>query len=186
MAPADGDRTRYWPAIEARYGSPMSRWFDEIAALDGRPYGEQMSRLIDGFGFSRAHANAVVMYCRGSASSRRVDSPDAYLAQVDPVAAGTVRRVLDALTRGHPGREVVIAWNQPMVKEGDDYLLGVSVAAPHITIAPWGEGMMVRFADRLDGYVVNRKTFRVPLDWDVDEALLDDMVAVRVTEVAGG
>ena len=186
MPPADGDRTRYWPAIEARYGSPLSRWFDEMAALEGRPYGEQMNRLIDGFGFSRTHANAVVMYCRGSASSRRVATLDAYLAEVDPVAAATVLRVLDALMRDHPDRQVVIAWNQPMVKEGDDYLLGISVAARHITIAPWGEGMMQRFADRLDGYVVNKKTFRVPPDWDVDEPLLQDMAAARRAEVARG
>jgi hypothetical protein len=39
--------------------------------MKGRTYDEQMALLQGDHGFSRAHANAVVMYTRGSTTSRR-------------------------------------------------------------------------------------------------------------------
>ena len=155
----------------------MSHWFAVMQQMDGRAYGDQIARLRDGFGFSRAHANAVVMYCRGSASSRRYDGLDAYLDARDPVGAETVRAILAAVLHAQPDARVVIAWNHPMVKVDDHYVFGVSLGAKHILLAPIGRGTLDRFRPRLDGYVVNKKTVRVPLDWAVDSRLLAEMAA---------
>ena len=181
----DGDRTRYWPAIETKYGQPMQYWFDQVADVSGGRYGDQIARLREGFGFSQAHANAVVMYVRGSASSKRFDTLDGYLEGVDPVAVTTVRGVFDALRKACPGSDVVIAWNQPMLKVEQGYVFGVSLASRHMLLAPWGAGVLEQFTPRLqaDGYVVNKKTIRVPLDWPVDAALLGDMAAARLAEL---
>jgi hypothetical protein len=62
--PADGDRTRYWPAIEARYGRPVSDWLTLIAERADQRYPDQVAFLREEHGFSQAHANAVVMYAR--------------------------------------------------------------------------------------------------------------------------
>ena len=40
-------------------------------------------------------------------------------------AQATVREILAAAQDACPGSQVVIAWNQPMVKQGSHYLLGV-------------------------------------------------------------
>lgn len=182
---ADGDRTRFWPAIEKKHGGPMEHWFDQVRAVASGKYEDQVACLREGAGFSRTHANAVVMYVRGSSTSKRFATVDDYLADADPAAATTVRAIFRALHAACPGGEVVIAWNQPMFRVDGEYVLGVSLAKAHILIAPWGRGVLAQFAPRLEtaGYVVNRKTVRVPVNWDVDAGLLADMAAARLGQL---
>ena len=181
----DGDRTRHWPAIEKKHGVPIQHWLDLVGEHEGAKYEEQIALLREGHGFSQAHANAVVMFARGSASSRRFDSVDGYLGGVDPAAQRTVRTILAAIERAHPDADTVIAWNQPMVRLDGDYVFGVSVQKRHILIAPWGSRALAELRPRLEGYTVNKKTIQVPLDWDVDEQLVLDLIAARLVELAG-
>ena len=60
------------------------------------------------------------------------------------------------------------------------YVFGVTLSKSHILIAPWGTGVLDALRPRLTRYTVNKKTFRVPLDWDVDAALIGDMAAAVV------
>jgi hypothetical protein len=108
MAPTDGDRTRFWPAIEARYGRPMREWFALLAEQEDQRYSPLMSHLQEEHGFSRAHANALVQYVRGSVTSQRSTTLEGYLASAEPVGAATVRRVFDGLLARHPGTTVEI------------------------------------------------------------------------------
>lgn len=174
--PDRADRASYFPAIEKRYGQPMAYWFERMKELAGRGYPEQMAALQAQHGFSRAHANALVLYARGSASARRVDSIDAYLAPVDAVTAATARAILGEITAAHPELEAVIAWNKPMLKRRDRYVFGLSVTKRHLLIAPMVPGVLDAFLPRLAGYEVNKKTVRVPADWTVDAALLRDLI----------
>ncbi len=75
-----------------------------------------------------------------------------------------------------PHPDIVIAWDQPMLKSGSRYVFGASVSAKHILVAPWDADLLVALAPRLVGYTVNKKTIRVPLDWAVDGDLLRDLV----------
>ncbi len=186
MAASDGDRTRFWPAIERKHGQPIRHWFDVLEELGATRYPDQLAHLMETHGFSRAHANAVVMFHRGSPSSRRSDDLDGYLADVDPVAAATIRRILEGLRARHPGTEVVIAWNQPFLRLGDRSLFSVGAQRAHLLASPWSVEVLDRFRTTLaedHGLTVNRKTFRLPFDWDVDLDLLDAMVT---TELALG
>lgn len=171
-----GDRTRYWPAIETKHGEPMEHWFAVVGSVDGGKYADQMAALQGEYGFSRAHANAVVMYCRGSAASRRYDTLDDYLAGAEPAVAATVREVIASIRGSYPDLSLVMAWNHPMLKLGDDYVFGVSAAKAHVLLGPWNAGVLADLAPRLQGYTVNKKTVRVPAGWHVDHALLRDMV----------
>ena len=170
------DRTSVFPAIEKRYGQPMSHWHREMKKVAGLKYPEQMAFLQEEHGFSRAHANALVQYSRGSTSSRRYATVDDYLAGQDSVKQKTVKSILRAITNAFPDAEVVIAWNQPMVRRSDRYVFGLSVASHHILIAPFDSAVVDRFRDRLTAYKVNKKTIQVPVDWKVDKDLLRDMV----------
>lgn len=174
--PDDSDRAAHFPAIERRYGQPMSHWFEHMKALAGLKYEEQVAQLQQQHGFSRAHANALVLYARGSKSARRVDSLDAYLAQVDPVASGTVRAIFSAIAAAHPTLDLVIAWNQPILKRGKRYVFGVSAHKHHLLMAPMVAGVLDALRPRLDGFEVNKKTIRVPLDWRVDAPLLREII----------
>ena len=85
-----------------------------------------------------------------------------------------------ALKTKFPKGEIVIAWNQPMLKVDGEYVFGLSVAKNHITIAPWGEGVIDKFLPKLKDYEVNKKTIKVPVDWKVDTKLLTDMAAASI------
>jgi uncharacterized protein YdhG (YjbR/CyaY superfamily) len=185
--PGDGDRTRHWPAIEARYGRPIADWLELMAERVGERYPEQVAFLREEHGFSQAHANAVVMYARGSKSSRRFTTLDDYLAAAEPVGAATVRRIFQGLVTRHPGSSIEIAWNQPFLTIGGQRLFSVGVLTRHLLAAPGSVEVLDAFRDRLErdhGLVVNRKTFRLPLDWEIDEELLDGMVAAERAHVA--
>lgn len=183
MATKSGDRAAFFPAIEKKHGQPMAYWFDLMAERADQSYNEQFAYLTEEHGFSRAHANALVMYCRGSASSKRFDTVDDYLAKVEPDAAATVRSIFATITDAHPDLRPVIAWNQPMLRRGDDYVFGLSVQSKHILLGPWGDDALDAARPLLDGYKVNKKTVQVPLDWDVDAPILAAMVDRRLAEL---
>lgn len=176
------DRTHYFPAIEKKYGQPMSYWFEQMGQIADRKYPEQIAFLKENHGFSQAHANALVMYSRGSTTTRRFDSLDEYLAPFDATKQKTVRAIFKAVTSKFRKSEVVIAWNQPMVKLDGQYVLGVTVLTNHILIAPWSTAVLHEFHPRLTNYKVNKKTIQVPVDWKPDVALLRDMAAARIAE----
>lgn len=181
---SSGDRAAHFPAIERRHGRPVQHWIDAVAALGEVPYGEQMAFLRDVHGFSRTHANAVVMTVRGSTSARRFDGPEAYFASIGADHARLARAILAAITDSHPDLELVIAWNQPMLRRGTEYVFGLSASATHLTIAPW-HGLSDAVRAQLGGLHASKKTVRVPLDWEIDTELLELMVTERLAMLDG-
>ncbi|MFZ8872298.1 MAG: DUF4287 domain-containing protein [Candidatus Nanopelagicaceae bacterium] len=176
MAIDKSKRENYFPAIEKKYGEPMSYWFAAMKKLSGKKYPEQMAFLQENYGFTRAHANAVVMFSRGSTSSRRYESPKDYFAKLEKEKAKTMRKIFSVIQKKYPKLELVISWNQPMLKNGEKYIFGCSASKNHLTIAPWDPKVLKKVAPMLEGYVVNKKTVRVPSDWTVDAKLLIAMV----------
>ena len=183
MAVSSGDRSAYFPAIEKKFGQPMRHWFDILSQLGDAKYAEQIALLREGHGFSQAHANAVVMQHRGSTTSRRHSSVDDLLDSLGDQHARLTRQIFAAITKKYPKLEMVVAWNQPMLKSGSDYVIGVSVSKNHLTIGPWGNDVISVFANDLATYEANKKTFKVPLDWKVNGALLCRLVKYRLDEL---
>ena len=180
MSPSDGDRTRYWPAIEAKHGRPMHERFGLLAEREDQRYPALMAYLQEEHGFSRTHANAVVQSHRGSASSRRFGTLDEYLAQVEPIGAATVRAAFDGLLARHPGTSVEIAWNHPFLVRDGQRLLSITVQGGHLLAAPWSVEVLDAFRPRLEAdagvTAVLKKTFRLPSDRPIDPDLLDALI----------
>lgn len=170
------ERSRHFPSIEKRYGEPMSYWFGIMKKLEGQKYPEQIAHLRENFGFSQAHANALVMYSRGSTSSQRFASFAEYLAELDPVKRKTVKGIIATIRKKYPELVLTMAWNKPMLKYGDSYIFGVATAKNHILIAPFDPKIIARLASKLEGYEVNKKTVRVPVDWKIDASLLHAII----------
>ena len=183
MATKDPSREAHFPAIEKKYGQPMRYWHGVMAELADQKYPAQIAFLKEEHGFSQAHANALVMYCRGSATTRRFNTLDDYLKTADEQTTKTVRAIFAAIKKKYPKLELVIAWNQPMLKVGDDYVFGLSTHSKHILIAPWGADALKLIASGLEAYKVNKKTIQVPTDWKVDSALLHKLVQARIDEL---
>jgi uncharacterized protein YdhG (YjbR/CyaY superfamily) len=183
MPGKDTSRESHFPSIEKKYGQPMSYWFGQMEEIADRKYPEQIAYLRENHGFSQAHANALVMYSRGSLSTKRYEDLEGYLATTDEIKADTIRKFFEVIQKKYPEVEVVIAWNQPMAKLGKDYLIGISALKNHILLGPWGKDAVKVFADRLGDYTVLKKTIQVPSDWKIDKKLVLDLVAHRVAEL---
>lgn len=158
----------------------MAYWHGEMKKVAGQKYAAQMAFLQEEHGFSRTHANALVQYSRGSLSTRRYETVEEYLAGHDPTKQATVHRILAAIREEFPAAEVVIAWNQPMVRVEGRYVFGLGVFSQHILIAPFDAAVIDSVRDRLTDYTVNKKTIQVPVDWDVDTALVRDIIEANL------
>ncbi len=183
MGSDEGDRTRFFPAIERKHGGPISIWLDRLAELGNAKYPEQIACLRESHAFSQTHANALVMYVRNSPTSKRFASPDDFFATIDPTAAATARAIFAAITKAYPDLELVIAWNQPMLRVDGKYVIGLSAAKHHLLLNPFSSDVLAVLRDELADYEVNKKTFKVPLDWKVDGELLSAIVDARLAEL---
>jgi uncharacterized protein YdhG (YjbR/CyaY superfamily) len=179
----DPSREAHFPAIEKRYGEKMSYWFKIMKEIKDEKYPQQVAYLRENYGFSQAHANALVMYSRGSTSSKRYETPAEFYKTVDPKQATTMRKIFKVIQTKYPQTELVIAWNQPMLKLGNDYIFGVSAAKNHILMAPWSTDVLEAFRDQMQHLTLNKKTIGIPNDWKVEEKLILAMVKARIAEI---
>ena len=177
------DRASYFPAIEKKHGLPMSYWHDQMKLIKDLKYPEQIAYLRENYGFSQAHANALVMYVRGSKSSKRVATPAEFFKGLEPVTRKTAKLIFSTITEKYPDLELVIAWNQPMLRQGKAYIIGISVSKNHMTINPFSDDVIKLFTKKLSNYTVNKTTFTVPLDWKVDGVLLRSIAKARLAEI---
>ena len=123
------------------------------------------------------------MQHRGSTTSRRHSSVDELLDSLEPEHADLIRRIFATITKKYPKLEAVVAWNQPMLKSGADCVIGVSASKKHLTIGPWGNDVIAVFANELEGLDTNKKTIKVPIDWEVNGDLLCSLVQYRIDEL---
>ncbi len=174
--PKDPSREAHFPAIEKKYGEKMAFWFKVMAQLEGKKYPEQIAHLRENYGFSQAHANALVMFSRGSESSRRFNTHAEFYKSVTPVQAKTMKAIFKAITTKYPQVELVIAYNQPMVKLDKHYIFGASASTKHVLIAPWDAKVLKEFAPKFKEGNALKKTIQLPNDWDVDAKLIQAMI----------
>ena len=82
----------------------------------------------------------------------------------------------------YPKLELVLAWNQPMLRDGSKYVFGISAAQGYLLMAPWSTDVIADFLPKLEGYKVNKKTIQIPSDWEIDAKLLLQLVKARLAE----
>ena len=113
----------------------------------------------------------------------KFENLDEYFASLDDTKAATLRRVLDVIATNFPDSSVKLAWNTPQIQIEGKYVFGMSAAKNHLSLAPWSEAAMSTFADRLAPYETTKGLFKVPVDWDVDGALITDLIQARMAEL---
>ena len=178
--PNSSDRESFFPKIEKKHGQPMKYWFQVMKDISDWKYPEQIAYLKEEHGFSQAHANALVMYSRGSKSAKRFNTIEDFLRNEDPVKKKTVKAIFKAIQKKYPETELVIAWNKPMLKFEDKYIFGVALATNHILLAPFDANILKKLAPKLKDYKVLKKTIQVPVDWKVEEKLLHSMISMQL------
>ena len=184
MTTNDGDRSKFFPLIEKKHGGPINIWIDRLRDLGDAKYPEQIAYLREEHGFSQAHANALVMYVRGSTTSKKFNTPADYFKTLDPAVAKKIKEIFASITTTYSDLELVMAWNQPMLKIDDQYILGISVSKNHLTIGPFNKDFVKKFAKKLEKYESNKKTFKVPFEWKVDGPFMRAIVKDRLGELS--
>lgn len=118
-------------------------------------------------------------------SEPRFSSVDDYLASLEPAKGKTLGAVIELVLGEFPGLEVKLSWNVPQIHRDGKYVFGVSALKAHLALAPWSDVVIEDFTDRLekDGYVVRKNLFQVPVDWDIDQELVKDLVRARLAEL---
>lgn len=183
MPSQSGDRSEFFGAIEKKYGKPIQYWISKLQELESTRYPDQIALLRESFEFSQNHANAIVMHFRGSTSSRRHSGPDDYFAKLDADEKKLALAIFSSIQKKYPKLELVMAWNQPMLRTTKDYVFGLSVSKNHITINPWSTEVLKEVTPRLEGLKINKHTFQVPMNWKVNQSLLHTMVKLRIAEL---
>jgi uncharacterized protein YdhG (YjbR/CyaY superfamily) len=107
-----------------------------------------------------------------------------YYATLTPAQLHTMRELLDFVVAEFPQLEVKIAWNKPHVHLQGKYVLGVDAARKHLMFHPWSVPVFERFLPRLTGYVTGKRTFQIPLGWQLDHTLIRDIVTAQLAEMA--
>lgn len=153
-----------------------------MAKIADEKYPQQIAHLRENYGFSQAHANALVMYSRGSVSAKRFETPAQYYKSIDAKQAKTARAIFKAISTKYPEAELVIAWNQPMMRLDEKYVFGLSASKNHILMSPWSADVILKFAPKMKDLVLLKKTIRIPNDWEVDTKLIVAMVKERLAE----
>ena len=183
MPTKDPKREAHFPAIEKRYGEPMKHWFAVMKTIAGKRYPEQIAHLRENYGFSQAHANALVLFSRGSVSSQRHATPTEYFKTIDPQQARTMKSMFKVLRTAYPELKLVISWNQPILRTEKDYVFGASASSKYLLINPFSKAVIDAFTPKLEGYRVLKHTITIPNDWEIDEKLLVAMAKARIKEI---
>jgi uncharacterized protein YdhG (YjbR/CyaY superfamily) len=180
MPTKDPSRKAHFPAIEKKYGKPMKHWFAIMEKMKEKKYPEQISHLRVKYKFSQVYANALVMYSRGSESAHRFNSISDYYKSIDPIQAKTIKSIFKVIRTKFPVLDLVIAWNHPMLKLGDEYIFGISTAKNHLLIAPFNATVFKEFSPYFKDHKINKKTICLPSDWQVDSKLLLKLIAAAI------
>lgn len=109
-----------------------------------------------------------------------------YLAKIDdPDQQIRVRTVLNWVQATFPQLEQRYAWNQPMFTDHGTFIIGFSVAKPHMAFAPEGPAME-QFADQIaaNKYNPGKKFGRIKWTQDVDYELLRQIIAFNIADKA--
>jgi len=178
----DSSRESHFPAIEKKHGESIKYWFAVMAKIADEKYPQQIAHLRENYGFSQAHANALVMYSRGSVSAKRFETPAQYYKTINAKQAKTARAIFKAISSKYPDAQLVIAWNQPMMHIDGKYVFGLSASKNHISMSPWSTDVIAKFAPKMKDLVLLKKTIRISNDWDVDAKLIVAMVKARLAE----
>lgn len=111
----------------------------------------------------------------------------AYLEKiVDEAKRSKVVDILDHIMASYPNLELEYKYNQPMFTSEKTFILALSVATNHISIAPEMK-TMEKFKDRISkaNYSQTERLFRIKFTDEVDYALIDDIVAYNIDDKAG-
>ena len=112
---------------------------------------------------------------------------DEFLNKIDEADKRTqVAEVLERIHEAFPELDREVKWNQPFFLNEGTFIIALSVAKNHMSIAP-EEVTIEKFSDRIDaaGYDKTKGLFKIKFSDNVDWELLKDMIAFNIEDKKG-
>ncbi|MGM0853502.1 MAG: iron chaperone [Bacillota bacterium] len=109
-----------------------------------------------------------------------------YLAGIDnPDHRNRMEEILTCVATKFPQLEPHIKWNTPMFTDHGTFIIGISTAKHHVSVAP-EEVTMTHFAGAIEqaGYSATKGLFRIPWKDQVNYELLEDMITYNIQDKA--
>lgn len=116
-------------------------------------------------------------------NSPKFSSVDNYLASLEPTKESTIRSIIDLILTQFPELECKISWNVPTIHRSGKYVVGICAYKRHLTFSPWSSRIIEEFKVRLGHFVVFQNCFQIPVDWEIDRELIEDLVRARLAEL---
>ncbi len=92
-------------------------------------------------------------------------------------------RVTSLILTQFPELESKISWNVPTIHRNGKYVVGVCAYKHHLTFPAWSSRVIEDFKVRLGKFVLLKKCFQIPVDWEIDRELVKDLVRARLAEL---
>ena len=107
-----------------------------------------------------------------------------YLATIEN--DGNRKRTIEVFSwvkEAFPSLEPRFAWNQPMFTDHGTFIIGFSVAKPHLALAPEGAGIR-HFSEKIvaAGYSHGAKFMRIRWELPVNYTLLEQIIRYNMEE----
>ena len=112
---------------------------------------------------------------------------DEFLNKIDEAdKRAQVGEVLEFIHEAFPELAREIKWNQPFFLNEGTFIIALSVAKNHMSIAP-EEVTMEKFSDRIDaaGYDKTKGLFKIKFSDEVDWQLLKDIISFNIEDKKG-
>lgn len=109
---------------------------------------------------------------------------DPFFKKIDDVThLGKVQKLFEWIEATFPQLEREFKWNTPMYSDHGTFILGISTAKAHISIAPENQTMDL-FKERIEaaGYAQTAGLFKVKWNQDFDYDLLKEMIAYNIED----
>lgn len=94
-----------------------------------------------------------------------------------------ISSLVEFVSSRYPKLNLVIAWNQPMFKSGDKYVLGFMPTKKHTNLLTVTDTAITTIAPELTGYKHGTRSISLPFEWKIDPALFDRIVTLRAGEL---
>lgn len=109
-----------------------------------------------------------------------------YLARINsPQNRARVEEVLGWVAKRFPNLAPRMAWNQPMFTDHGTFIIGFSVAKPHLAVAPERAGINYFFDEIVQaGYNPSKELLRIPWNSPLDFPLLEKIIAYNIQDKA--
>src|SRR5688572_2745888 len=111
-----------------------------------------------------------------------VSVPD-YMADLPRDRRAAMEDLRRTVTQAAPEAVETIAYNMPALRLDGKFLVSYQAFKNHYSLFPWSDHMAAQLGDALRPYMHGKGTLRFPVDEPIPEALVREIVRIRIDEV---